>query len=156
VVTRVAEVVLHVSVALDVVGQKAALELGEDVAVGLVQHVGEHVEPTAMRHAHDDLLNAEVARAFDEGVEQRHQRLAALQGESLLANELGVQELLEKRCRRHLAKELDALSVRKLGGVQCRFDLLLEPSAQLFLRDVHVLDAQRAAVGGAQPVDELL
>ena len=54
-----AEVVLHVARALHVVRVGGdALELGEDLGVGLLHHVHQHVEPAAMRHADGDLLHA--------------------------------------------------------------------------------------------------
>ena len=95
VVARVAEVVLHVAVALDVGGQERAFELGEDHLVGLAQDVGEHVQAAAVRHAHDDLFDPAVAGVLDQGVEQRNERLGALEGEALLADVLGVEELFE-------------------------------------------------------------
>ena len=62
-VGRGAEVILDVAGALDVVGRgRAALELVEDDAVRLGQHLGEHVQPAAMRHAEHDLLHAELRR----------------------------------------------------------------------------------------------
>ena len=41
-------------------------------------------------------LHAELAGALDQRVEHRHERLAAFEREALLADELGVQELLEE------------------------------------------------------------
>src|SRR5438128_8438670 len=78
-VTRVAEVVLDVALPEDVVGKRRALELGEDHLVGLLQHVREHVEPAAMRHAQDHLGDVEPRRLLDDGIQQRHERLAALE-----------------------------------------------------------------------------
>ena len=46
-----AEVVLHVAGALHRPRVLVALELAEDLAVGLAGEVGEHVEPAAVRHA---------------------------------------------------------------------------------------------------------
>ena len=58
-----AEVVLDVAGALDLLGLvAAALELVEDGAVGLAEDVGEDREAAAVRHADDDLLDAERRR----------------------------------------------------------------------------------------------
>src|ERR1700675_1512464 len=45
-------------------GARAALELVEDGAVRLRQHMGEHVEAAAMRHAQRDVLHAQRAAAL--------------------------------------------------------------------------------------------
>ena len=58
VIGREAEVILDVAVAADRLGQVVALELVEDHPVGLVEDVRQHVEPPAVRHAHDDLPDA--------------------------------------------------------------------------------------------------
>ena len=47
-----AEVVLHVARALGRLGVDVALELLEELVVGLADDVGEHVEPAAVGHAH--------------------------------------------------------------------------------------------------------
>ena len=58
-------------------------------------HVGEHREPAAVRHADDDLLDAERAAALDDLLHRRDQRLAAVEAEALGAGVLDLQELLE-------------------------------------------------------------
>src|SRR6266581_6469035 len=95
-VRRGAQVILHVTRAFDVVGgRRAALELVEDRAVRLVHHLRQHVEPAAMRHADDDLFDAERAAALDDLLQRRNHRLAAVEAEALGAGELHVAELLE-------------------------------------------------------------
>src|SRR6185436_18100986 len=75
--------------------ERAALELVEDGAVRLAHDAGEHVEAPAMRHADDDLLNAELAAALDDLLQRRHHRLGAVEAEALGARVLDVGELLE-------------------------------------------------------------
>ena len=58
-----AEVVLDVAGALDGLGVLLALELAEDLAVGLAGDVGEHVEAAAVRHADADLVHVVVGGA---------------------------------------------------------------------------------------------
>src|SRR5262249_12294072 len=94
-VVRVAEVVLDVAVAGGLPGEEAALELGDDHLVRLADDVREHVESPAMRHAEDHLLDAEAARVLDERIEQRDERLAALEREALLGRVAELEELLE-------------------------------------------------------------
>src|SRR5690606_3264779 len=75
-----AEVVFHVARAVHVLGlEAAALELVEDGAVGLGEHVREDRQAPAMRHADDDLLHAERAAALDDLLHRRNQRLAPVE-----------------------------------------------------------------------------
>jgi len=77
----------------------------------------------------------------------------ALEAEALLTDVLGLQEGLERLSLIELAQDPHLLVVRGLlvGLLQA----LLEPAALLRLLDVHVLDADRAAVGVAQHAEDL-
>ena len=57
VIGRETQVILDVAVAADRLGHVVALELVEDHPVGLVEDVRQDVQPPAVRHAHDDLLD---------------------------------------------------------------------------------------------------
>ena len=57
-----AEVVLHVAGALDRVGVLLALELAEDLPVGLAGDVGEDVEPATVRHTDAHLVQSRPRR----------------------------------------------------------------------------------------------
>ena len=94
-VGRGAEMVLDVARAQNVVGDGAALELGEDRGIGLAHHVGQHVEPATMGHAQHDLVRPEPGRGLDDRLQRRDGALAAIEAEALGARELDVQELLE-------------------------------------------------------------
>jgi len=70
-------------------------KLEEQVLRHLAQHVDQHVEPPAMRHADHHLLHAVAAGTLDQLVDRRDQALAALQREALLADVAGMQVALE-------------------------------------------------------------
>jgi hypothetical protein len=61
-----------------------------------------------------------------------------------------VQELLELLGGQQAGQHLAALFGRVVGPVEVRLDALLQPVVLLFVDDGGVLDAQGAAVGGAQ------
>ena len=89
--------ILHVAVAVDGgLRQVVILELVEEVREGLVEGVGQHVEPAAVRHADDELLHTQRRPAFDDAVQNRNERLAAFERKPLLPDVLRVQELLEE------------------------------------------------------------
>ena len=155
VIVRVAEMVLDVAVALDVGGQEASLEFREDHLVRLGHDVGEHVETTAVGGAHHDLFDASFAALGDDGVEQGDQRLGALERETLLADVLGVEKLFEAGRRRQLLEDVLAIVSAELGPVEGGLHVLLEPVPLDLVGDVHVLDAEGAAVGGAQEPNQL-
>ena len=148
-----AQVVLHVAGALHRPRVDVALELAEDLRVRLAHDVGQHVQPAAVRHADADLLQPGVGRLLADLVQQGDRRLAALQGEALLADELGLQEGLEDLGLVELVQDPQVL----LAGQRLVRPLhpVLDPLALGRLGDVHVLDADGAAVGVAQDAEDL-
>ena len=66
---EVPEMVLHVARAQDVVDHRRPLELGEDRGIGLAHDVGQDVEPAAVRHAEDDVVDAELGAGADDRLE---------------------------------------------------------------------------------------
>src|SRR5690606_4912819 len=104
-------------------------------------------------HADRGALHALARGAVDDAVEQRDERLAALEREALLADVLRLQERLERLGLVELAEDAQLLVVvRLLVGA---LELLLEPVALLVVADVHVLDADRAAVRVAQHAEDV-
>ena len=108
-----------------------------------------------MRHADDDLLHALAAGALDELVHRGDEALAALEREALLADVLGVQVALEPLGRGQPLEDVDLLlgAVGRLGAD--RLEPLLPPALLGRLGAVHVLGADRAAVGLAQRLHDL-
>ncbi len=116
VVGRETEVVLDVSITADGFGQVVAFEFVEDHSVRLVEDVCQHVQPTAVRHAHDNLAHARRARSLDHGVEQRDQHLAAFEREPLLTDVVFLKERLEELGRVELVDDAAASSWRRAAG----------------------------------------
>ena len=108
-VVRIAEVILHVAVALD---RPPAASVPSNSAritrSGLREDVGEDVEAAAMGHAHDHLVRVEARRLLDEGVEQRDQRLASLEREALLARDTSPGGTARTTRRRRVARAAPA------------------------------------------------
>jgi hypothetical protein len=148
-----AEMVLHVARALHVVGgERAALELVEQGAVGLAHHLRQHVEAAAMGHAEHDLLHAEIAAALDDLLQRRDQRLAAVEAEALGARVADVEELLEALRLDELVEDR-ALALAGEGDLLVGpLDALLDPGLLGRIGDVHELDAERLAVGALEQV----
>ncbi len=147
------QVVLHVARALDGVGVDIALELPEELRVRLADDVGQHVQTSAVRHAEHGGVEALIGCLLQHCVEDRDERLCALQAEPLLAQVLGGQELLE---RLGSVEAVEDVALVVDGQLARRpLDLLLDPALLLGLLDVHVLDADRTAVRVAQDVEDL-
>ena len=86
-------------------------------------------------------------------VEHRDDRLAALEREPLLPDELGLQEALERLGR---VEPLEHVQLQLgVGLLRLLLDPLLDPLALLGVLDVHVLDADVAAVGVAQHAEHV-
>ena len=148
--------VLHVGRALDVLGIGGiALELREDRGVGLAHEVGEHVEPAAMGHADDDLVQAELAAALEDLLQRRDQRFAAVEAEALGAGVFLVEEPLEHLGRGQPLQDRPLAHVGEAGLVVAALDALLDPGLLGRILDVHVLDADLAAIGLAHDLHDL-
>ena len=145
VVGREAEVILDVAVAADGLGQ-VLLELAEDHPVRLVQRVRQHVEPAPVRHPEHDLADPERGRPLDDRVQERDQHLAPFEREPLLADIVRGQERLEQLGRIELVDDPPFLPQVEPRPVPDRLHPLLEPVADLGVADVHVLDADLAAI----------
>ena len=151
-----AQMVLHVARALDLVGlRRTALELVENGAVRLRHDAREYIQPAAMRHADDDLFDAEIAAALDDLLERRDHRLAAFEAETLRAGVLDLQEFLEALRLDELVENRLFAERRELDPLLAAFDAALNPAALIDVGDVHILDADLGAVGLPHDVDDL-
>ena len=155
-VGRGAEMIFDVARAADILGiGGAAGEFGEDRAIGLAHDVGEHVEPAAMGHAEDDRRDAILAAIFDHRLERRDHRFAAVEAEALGADIFAGEELLP-------LLGLDDLGQDRLLALGGEADLgvlalhpVLEEAALLEVVDVHIFEADLAAIIAAQDLDDL-
>ena len=155
-VGRGAEMVLHVARAAHLLGLRgAALELGEQRGVALVQDMHEGVEPAAMRHADHDVADAELAAALQDLLDAGDHRFAAVQAEALGADEFHAEIALQPLRLDDPLQDHAAALDGELGAVLDVLDALLDPRLLVGIGDVHVFDADLAAVGLAQAVHDL-
>ncbi len=106
-----------------------------------------------MRHAEDNLGDPGVGGSVEHGVDERDRRLGSLEAEALLADVAQVEERLEGLGGVQLAEDVPLL----LGRQHLRgpLDVVLDPELLLGTLDVHVLHADRTAVGVAQDLEDL-
>ena len=98
------------------------------------------------------LVEVVLGGARQDAVEQGD-GLAALEREALLPDELGLEERLERLGGVEPAQDPQLLLAGRLGVAD--LDLGLDPLALLGVLDVHVLDADGAAVRVAQDAEDL-
>ncbi len=155
----VAEVVFHISVAADGVGDVVFGELFEEHLERFAENIGQDGEATAVGHAHDDLLDADLGRELDHRVERGDHRFAAFEGEPFLPDETCVEKLLEELGFVQTAEDADLLLAGERRLVVAGLHAGLEPLAGVVVLHVHVFDADATAVGlleGGGDVLELL
>src|ERR1041385_1378842 len=133
-----------------------AFEGREDALAKMANDIREHVQTSAMRHAHRDSVDAEFAGALNQLIEQRNDRLAAFDRKSLLTEELGVQEFLELLSRNQLPKnsfldfDVDRFGVNKLDA-----NLLAQPELFFFALNMTIFGPDLAAVCALQNAEDL-
>src|SRR6516164_11693200 len=108
-----------------------------------------------MRHAHDDLLHAEIAAALDDLLQRRDQRLGTVKAKALGAGELDVAELFKTFGFNQLVEDGAAAFAGKADLLVRTLDALLDPSLLRRIGDVHELDTERLAVGALADIHDL-
>ena len=151
----VSQVILHIAVARNGVGDVVVAEFLEYEFVRFLKRVREDVEPAAVSHAHDDFLDAHSSAMFEGIVQTGNKGLSAFQGKALLARVARMEEALEGLCGIDLAQNSLLDFVRKLNLALQRFDLLLDPPTGIGVLHVHVFVADIAAIGLFERRDEL-
>ena len=155
-VGRGAEMVFHVARAAHFLGLRGtALELGEQCRVALVQDVHEGVQAAAMGHADHYVADAELAAALQDLLDAGDHRFAAIEAEALGADELDAEIALQPLRLDDPLQDHAAAFGGELGAVLDVLDALLDPRLLVGIGDVHVFDADLAAVGLAQAVPDL-
>src|SRR4029453_10049760 len=74
----ITEMVFHVTIASDQIGNVVLAKLGEDDLERFAQEIRKHIEPSAMRHAHTNLLNSAVRAFGQDCLQSDHQRFRSL------------------------------------------------------------------------------
>ena len=92
----ITEVIFHVAVARDELGDVVGAEFGEDHLERFLEEIRQHIEPAAVRHAHANFLDPVARAAMQNRVEDDHERFRALERKALLPDIAGVEENLER------------------------------------------------------------
>ena len=151
----VAEMVFHIAIAADHLGDEIFRELVEDEFERLAQEIGQDVETSAVGHPHDDFLHADRFAALQDGIKNDEQRLGALEGETFLSDITRMEEVLEGFGFVKLAED-GAMQAGVLAVVVAAvFDALTNPVAQARVLNMHELGADGVAVNAAQFGDHL-
>ena len=132
-----------------------ALELRQDLRVGSADRVREHVQPPAVRHAHEDVAHASVRGQAERLVEHRDQRVEPLDREALRAQERAVDVRLERLGVGEPAEDPLLLLGGQGAAVLARLHPVAQPHALLVVGDVLDLVGDRAAVRLAQVRERL-
>ncbi len=101
----------------------------------------EHIDAAAVRHADHDFARATRRGAVDRRVEHRHERIAALDREALVALVRAAQEALEAVDLREAAQQREFLLVPERAAHRAALDLFAEPEALVLFFDVLELEA---------------
>ncbi len=147
--------VLDVARALELLQVVLALEFREQRRRRLAEHVDQHVQPAAMRHAEDDVFHALRAAGLDDVLEQRDQAVAALERKALLRRVARREIALEALRHRQVPQDVPALVHRKRLAHAADLEVLLQPQALGLVRHVRELGADRAAVDVPELGDDL-
>jgi hypothetical protein len=145
-------------VVLDVAGADdldLALELGEQLTRLLAQNVDQHVQAPAMRHADHQLLDVGTAGPAHQFVEHRDQAITAFQREALLSDVPPMQITLQALGGRQRPHDLKLFVLAEHAAAPAGLDALAQPRHLRRVRQVRVLETDRAAIRGLERTDEV-
>ncbi len=142
-----AQVILHVARTQRTGGIAIAFKLRKDARQRLTDHVRQHRQPAAVRHADHHLTHAAIGRAIGQLLQNGDRRFPTLQRKTFLADETGVQEILKLLGCDQVLQNARAQNGVKRPVVGLRLHSLLQPALLLRMLDVHVLASDFSAVG---------
>ena len=88
--------IFHIARAFNIIGlRRAALKFMKQSLKRLGHHIGQHIQPTAMRHAQHDFFHAQITAALNHLLKCRYQSLAAIQPKTFRAGIFDINKLLE-------------------------------------------------------------
>ncbi len=143
--------VLDVARSADIIGgHRSAVKFMEDVVIGFAHHRREDVEAPAMRHADDDLFDAERAAALDDLFERGNRRFCAVEAEAFCP----VYLVWRKFSKPSASVSFLRIAILPSGVNEISLSL---PSMRCWIQDfllgirhVHELDGERPAISPLQ------
>ena len=110
--------------------------------------IRQNIQTAAMRHSHLYVFDAKITGALDQLIEQGNDRFAALNRESLLAQEFRVQKAFELLGRNQFPENSFLhFYVNRLGRNELAPNLLTQPEFFFLALNVPVLGADFATIG---------
>ena len=150
-----AKVVLDVAGALHAVRIGLAFEFREHLHHRFADHIRENVKPSAMGHADDSFMHIFVGGLHQGFRRERRWCVSNLPGQSASGRQSepagSVRTLRPESGGGGCGVRMETSS----GQVHGAFHAILQPLFLFRVLDVHVLDADRGAVGGAEAVENL-
>ncbi len=151
-----AEVVFHIARSVDVFGfEAAALEFVENGAVGFAHDIGQNRQAATVRHADHDVLDAQIAAAFDDLLHRGDEAFAAVQTKAFGAHVFDMEEFFKALGLDQLVQDRLAALAGELDFLAVALDALLEPTGLFGVRDMHVLQRECAAIGAFDDIHDL-
>ena len=143
-----AQVILHVARAEDA-ARIDVFERGENFFGSAARDVQDHVQASAVTHAHNEIDGATLRGSVEDFVNQGKQRGIAFEREAFRAEVALLQHLLED-----VGADEQVENALLVDGAGFAFHAFLDPAAAVGVGDVHELDADRAAIGIARLAGE--
>ena len=140
-------VVLHVARPQDAPGVDV-LEAGEELPRRPVDDIEHDVQPAAMTHGDDHLLGLAPGGPAEALHQERDEGRQSLDGEALVADVPGLQQLLEGLGPDQVLEDVAGVELRRIG-----LHALRHPRSAVRIGDVHELGGQGAAVPGPGLLD---
>jgi len=118
------------------------LETGKDLFRRPPGNMHDHVQASAVAHAHHQFDGSTLASLVEDFIYQRKQRGDALERETL-----GAEVALLEHLFKNISTDEQIKSALLIDGLQLAFHAFLNPPSPLQIRNVHEFDADGPAIG---------
>ena len=148
----VAHMIFHVTAA-EVQLRIDVFKLAKNVLRMLAHDVGQDIEASAVRHGHDDFVDALLTGFFNGHVEQGDQAFRAFERKAFRTGILALNKLFKNYGIGQPGKNSQLLFAADFGTVLRRLHAFLQPLAHVVVVDVHEFDTDGTTVGMLQTLN---
>ncbi len=147
--------VFHIAAAHQRIRVVAVLELAEYGFIEFFENIGLHIESSPMSHAQDEFAAPPSRFVVGKGIEHGDNHFRPFDGKAFLAHIPGMQELIEKGGLAKLVQNAKLRFFPEPWPIAGWFQAFLQPQSLPGVLEMHDFDANRAAVGFLEHLDEV-
>ena len=142
--------IFYITVSHGQIGDGLTFKFIENLLIGFSEYVDQDIEPAAMGHPDDKLVNAQLGPFVDDRINGRDGAFPAFEGESFLSYIFDAEKFFKYLASIEFLQDMLFFLYRKTNFGRAAFYLFLQPLPFFAVGDIHVLEAEVPAINGLQ------